>query len=482
MPEDEEHTSGTGFWALLWSNFPLLGVLAVSVLAFLVVAHLDDAAGAAQARERSGLSRGTIVDRKGHRLAYSIQVKGKIERKYSLQDLEAPVGYRDPSGHWHGIEKEQSQFLDGATVRGDWRTFLLHLRGQSALGGRLRLTLDSALQKTADSALGQTKGAVVALDPRTGGVLALVSKPYCSPNSLSRARQYAACRGDPGQPLLDRAVQMLQPPGSAFKITTLSAAFDTHRFSLTSIFSGADAFGPSPYFDNVTYPSNVTRTDLTQLTLPQALAFSDNFSFAHIGLTLGAPTLLKYAHRYLIGKSIPFDYPVAPSSIANNDPHPTLSELAQSSFGAAVDHVTPMEMALIAETVANGGTMMAPHLIQDWEDQNGKVTRKYPAHALSHVMSRHAATDLTTAMIFVVDHGSGYRAQINGMAVAGKTGTAASGGYYPHAWFICFAPARHPVVAVAVLHEFSGEGFKFAAPIARKVLITALRERRFHVK
>jgi len=249
---------------------------------------------------------------------------------------------------------------------------------------------------------------------------------------------------------------------------------DTGRFHLSDIFSGADVWGPSPYFDNTAYPSNVTRSDLTQLTLMQALAFSDNFTFAHIGLTLGGPTLLRYAHRYLIGRRIPFDYPVAQSSIANGHAQPSTPEVAQSSFGAEVDHVTPMQMALIAETVANGGVMMAPHLLKDVETASGRVLSRYRVHALGRVMSARAATDVTTGMVFVVDHGSGYRAQIAGMRVAGKTGTAASGASVPHAWFIAFAPARHPVIAVAVLHEFSGEGFKYAAPIARKVLIAGL--------
>ena len=251
--------------------------------------------------------------------------------------------------------------------------------------------------------------------------------------------------------------------------------------SSPGLFSGADVWGPSPYFDNTTYPSNVSRSDLTQLTLLQALAFSDNFTFAHIGLTLGAPTLLKYAHRFYIGKSIPFVYPVKVSRIANGKDRPSLSELAQSAFGAEVDQVTPMQMALIVSTVANGGVMMAPHLVQDLETPAGKVRDRFPVHVLSNVMSRSAAANVMTGMAFVVNHGSGYLAQISGVQAAGKTGTAASGGYFPHAWFISFAPARHPVIAVAVLHEFSGEGFKYAAPIARKVLVAGLQEAGYHV-
>jgi peptidoglycan glycosyltransferase len=126
--------------------------------------------------------------------------------------------------------------------------------------------------------------------------------------------------------------------------------------------------------------------------------------------------------------------------------------------------------------------MMAPHLVADRETSNGRVIARYHDHVLSRVMSRSAAAQVTDGMIFVVDHGSGWPDQIKGMKVAGKTGTAESGRNKPHAWFIAFAPAQHPVVAVAVLREYSGEGFQYAAPVARKVLIAALREHGYRVQ
>jgi peptidoglycan glycosyltransferase len=313
-------------------------------------------------------------------------------------------------------------------------------------------------------------------------VLVLVSKPYCAPGALERSQVLSRCRRDPAEPLTDRVTQLTVPPGSAFKIVTLSAALDTRTFSLGSEFSGADVFGPSPYFDNVTYPSNVTRSDLTTLTLAQALAFSDNFTFAHIGLTLGASTFLRYAHRFLLGRHIPFELPVKPSVVAAGKARPSRSALAQSSFGAATDRVTPLQMALIASAVANHGTLMTPHLLRELRSPGGVVQFRYAPRVLGHVMSSRAARDASDAMVFVVDHGSGYRAQIAGVKVAGKTGTAASGGSHPHAWFIAFAPAAHPVIAVAVLHEFSGEGFEFAAPIARAVMVAALQEHGYRVR
>lgn len=456
--------------------------LAIAVSASLSVSRADLAAAQARARQSAGLTRGAIEDRNGAPLAYTANQRGKPVRRYSLPSLALPVGYQAPTRRWHGVERLYNDFLGATRAQGDWRTFFLNLQGKPAEGGTVRLTLDRSVQAVADKALGNAKGAAVALDPRTGEVLAMVSKPYCRPEDLASAATYRQCSKDRDQPLLDRATNLLLPPGSSFKIVTLSAGIDTGRFHLDQLFSGADAFGPSPYFDNETYPSNITRTDLTQITLAQALAFSDNFTFAHIGLTLGAPTFLRYAHRFYLGKRIPFIYPVQPSVVANGDNHPSNSVLAQSSFGGTTDRVTPLQMALIASTVANRGVMMAPQLVEELRSASGAVTYHFRREPLGRVISAKSAREVTDGMVFVVNHGSGYLAQIKGIQVAGKTGTAASGAYFPHAWFICFAPAYKPVVAVAVLHEFSGEGFKYAAPIARKILVAALAARGYHAR
>jgi peptidoglycan glycosyltransferase len=464
------------------ATLPLLAALAVIVGSFGFLAHVDDRAGEARARESRGLTRGPILDRNGRPLAFTVNIANGSVRRYPVPSAQPVVGYRDPSGRWHGLEARFDAFLAGTADRTGWNAFFQHLQGRAIQGGRLRLTIDSKLQATADAALGRSRGAIVAIEPRTGDVLALVTKPYCSSAVLVQTRAVRTCRHDPRRPLEDRATQLLVPPGSAFKIVTFSAAMDTRRFSLNSVFTGADAFGPSPYFDNEAYPSNITFGDMTRVSILRALAFSDNFVFAHIGLTLGGSTLLKYAHRYRLGRRIPFELPVASSVIADGRSHPSLAEVAQSSFGGEVDKVTPLQMALIAATVANRGVMMAPHLVEDFEDASGRQVRRYRDHSLGRVMSARAARDVTTGMIYVVEHGSGFKSQILGIKVAGKTGTAQAHAFYPHAWFIAFAPAHNPVVAVAVLREYAGEGFEFAAPLARRVLVTALRERGYKVR
>jgi peptidoglycan glycosyltransferase len=455
-------------------------LLVVVALFFVAAVTVEKQAEAARAREDLGLTRGLILDAAGSPIARTMNHGGQARRLDTLPDATAIIGYRDRHGRWQGLEGRYNAILTARHARADWRSFFLHLRGTSNTGDNLQLTIDSGLQRVAARALGRHAGAVVALNPRTGAVLALAGTPECRPPAGSPSSR-VACSSPSGGTAISPAIGRLFVPGSTFKIVTLSAALGTGRFHLTDTFSGPDVFGPSPYFDNSTYPSNVTRSDLTVLSLAQALAFSDNFTFAHIGLTLGAPTLLRYARSFSIGRRVPFDLPVAVSHVADGSPHPSTAQLARSSFGAPDDRVTPLQMAMIASAVANRGVLMDPYLVRSVIAPDGRVLQRTVPHSLDRVMSPSAARAVTDGMVFVVNFGSGFEAQIHGIAVAGKTGTAAGAGAKPDAWFISFAPAYHPIVAVAVLRENSGEGFEYAAPIARQMLVAALREHGYHV-
>ncbi|MGH2448847.1 MAG: penicillin-binding transpeptidase domain-containing protein, partial [Chloroflexota bacterium] len=329
----------------LLDNIQLLGsgrmsaVLAlVAIISFgLILA--DSSQTAAQASELGGVDRGAILDAEGGVLANvapGSNGRGMLAQRFP--SLAASLGYQDSVGRWHGLEGSYNAALSGDGSRSSFTGFLNHLMGRQIVGDNVRTTIEPGVQEVAQRALRGRKGAVVAIDPRTGAVLALASTP---------------CR--PDKPCLDRATSFLSPPGSCFKIVTLSAALDSGEFTLNSLFSGTDAFGPNPNFDNSLYPSNVTRSDLTVLTLAQALAFSDNFVFAHIGATLGAKVLSSYAHRFYLDRRIPFALPVARSTIFADHANPTLAELETSSFGATADQVTPLQMALIVSTVANHG-------------------------------------------------------------------------------------------------------------------------------
>lgn len=452
--------------------------MCIAALLFLALARFEDSASGAAWGETHSVFDGSFLDASG-RIMAGPGTSASDDRSLDTVHL---VGYESPGGQRTGLMGLYSSQLTARSARSDWRTFFLHLAGRPARGQDVILTVDRQLQRVAAAAVSHTQGAAIAVDPQTGDILAMASSPSCRRASLRERTGMHRCLSDSTHPLRNRVLDEVHAPGSIFKIVTLSAALDTGRFTLSSTFAGVDAFGPSPYFDNSEYPSNVTRTDLPVLTLPQALAFSDNFAFAHIGLTLGAATMLDYARRFGIDASIPFDLPVQPSEVAAGRSTISKSQLAQMAFGAPVDQVTPLQMAMITATIANHGVMLRPRIVVGLRRQGSRSGTFRKPIVFKRVLSPQAASDITSAMTFVVDHGSGYPAQIAGVRVAGKTGTAASGANKPNAWFISFAPAEHPVVAVAVLHEFSGEAFKHAAPLARRLLVAALKNRGYRVK
>jgi peptidoglycan glycosyltransferase len=210
-----------------------------------------------------------------------------------------------------------------------------------------------------------------------------------------------------------------------------------------------------------------------ELTFSQALIVSCNITFARVGMELGAGSLTRYAEAFGWNEAIPFDLPTEPSKIQSPSSMDPVA-LASASFGQGQDLATPLQMAQVAATVANDGVVMKPYLVNEVQDYNGKIIKQYGPKKLNQAISKETADTLTDIMVKVVDTGTGTAAQVDGVQVAGKTGTAEVEGQDPHAWFICFAPAGDPKIAVAVLVENGGEGGRTAAPIAREVLLEAL--------
>lgn len=441
------------------SRLPVALILVAALSAASILA--DTTVDATQARQALGLTRGSIVDVRRIPLASVTQRNGAAYMIYRDPGLTPALGRRGARGRWDGLELTYDDVLRVHPTEPPWRALASHVMGRVEHGDTVQLTIDDRLQRVAEHALGNHAGAIVALDPATGAIRALVGGPKGGAD--------------------DRAINRLYAPGSIFKIVTLSAALDSGRYRLNDVFSGSDVFGPSPYFDNLAYPSNITRTDLSAITLKQALAFSDNFTYAHVGVSLGQALWSSYARRFGIGRRLSFPFPVSVSHVLDDNSRPSTAELARSSFGAADDQVTVLQMAMITAAVANRGVLMAPRLVDRVTRPDGSALVKYPPRILARVMAPRSAREVGRAMAFVVNHGSGLYAQIPGVQVCGKTGTADSGAAIPHAWFIAFAPEKHPVLAVAVLREFSGEGFRYAAPLSRRVLIAALQEKGYGV-
>jgi penicillin-binding protein A len=305
-----------------------------------------------------------------------------------------------------------------------------------------------------------------------------VSKPSFDSNQINDPIYWNNLIHDPSSPLINRPLNGYYTPGSVFKIITLAGALDSHVASLSTVFSGEQATGPLTV-DGHVYPSTISnlndcggRVIPPPITLEQALICSDNITFASVGLQLGTSRFLDYAHRFGIDAEIPFDLPI---SVSRTGTIRDRVALADTSFGQGSLYVTPMQMLLADEAMADGGSIPQPVLVNKVTAPNGSVIKSGAAGTLFTPISSAAANDVRTAMTAVVQTGTGVLAQIPGVSIAGKTGTAeTSGGGMPHAWFVCFAPAEHPRVAVVVMVEHGGEGAYVAAPLAKQILQAAL--------
>jgi peptidoglycan glycosyltransferase len=423
--------------------------------------------------------RGRIYDRNGVLLAGRwIDANGFVHRTYVDSSLAQVIGYDSDIYGKTGIEASYDSYLSGKSPGTDWTEVINRWLHRPVTGDDVMLTIDERIQRAVAAALPNTPSAAVVADPRTGEILAMVSKPYFDPNALtgSKARAYwASLLADPEHPLINRVTGGLYAPGSTFKIVTLSAALDSGVASLSTPFKGAAATGPVVIDGHIFASGNNLPPGVTSVDLLHAFMYSDNIVFAQVGVKIGASRFLDYAHRFGVGQPIPFDIPVSISHVRNPGERFDQVALASSAFGQAYDHVTPLQMLLITEGIADQGRIPEPILVKQITAPDGSiVTRNTPSTLATPIRSTTAA-QVTTAMTDVVTAGSGFETQIPGVAVAGKTGTAETGdGLAPHAWFVCFAPADHPRVAVAVIVEHGGEGAFVAAPIARQILETAL--------
>jgi penicillin-binding protein A len=380
-------------------------------------------------------------------------------------------------------EQEFNSFLLGRAPEQFGQNVTDLLTARETPGGTLVLTLDRATQEAAERALGGNKGAVVALDPRTGAVLAMTTFPRYDPNQLSSHNPEAIRRNwdrlvsDEDGPLLNRAAGGLYPPGSTFKVVTAAAALENGVTMTQEL--------PSPTVLDVPQTSADIRNfggsscGDASLTLTEALVISCNTTFAGLGIKLGSEKLAAEAEKFGFNEPSPYQLPAATSVIPEKQDVPAT---AQSAIGQRDVRVSPLQMASVAATIANGGRRMAPFVAQEVVSDKGKVVKRFEGEDLGQAIPERVAGDLQDMMLQVVERGTGTAAQIPGRQVAGKTGTAQHAqGRPPHAWFIGFTSAGDRAIAVAVVVENGGSlgseatGGHVAAPIAKAVMETYLR-------
>lgn len=427
--------------------------------------------------EEYAIERGEIIAADGAVLARSVDTgtEYRYQREYPEGSLFADVtGYDSWKYGRTGLERTFNKELLGQGSRLTWRSLANRLIGASKKGNSIVVTADSRLQRTASEALGDRKGAVVALDPKTGEVLAMVTSPTYDPNITvpihgeDTEAMWEALNADPNKPLIDRCTSGLYPPGSSFKVVVAAAALDSGAVTPETEFSCNGELEVYGYTIH-----DFARKAHGTIDFARALVVSCNITFAQVGLSLGGPGLVQYAELFGFNQEVPFDLPVAESTIQPADTMDPVA-VAASSIGQAQVLATPLEMALVASGVANGGVIMSPYLVSEIRDYNGKIIGQIEPEEWQQPVDAETASVLTGMMVDVVENGTGTAARIEGVDVAGKTGTAEVGDGEPHAWFICFAPAYDPEVAVAVLVEHGGQGGVTAAPIARQVLEKAL--------
>ena len=431
--------------------------------------------------------RGSVYDRNGTELAYSEKVSEEIVETVDGQDVKKTIEkiarrYPYDNLYSHVIGYVTPDYSSRTLIENEFNSELLESDAFSKISDQLKtgekrgsdiyLTIDHELQQYAYEVMGNHKGAIVALNPKTGEVLAMVSKPDFNPNhdklNINSLEDTA---------LFSRAIQMPYPPGSTYKIVTSACAIENGYADETyNDTNGVYVIESSDGNDNNSYKcQNVNKYAYGSTTLRRGFEVSSNVYFSYLGDVLGTEPIQNTAKKFLLGrdirKAIGFELPIAKSSFQSGDM--TRAERAMSSIGQGKTEMTPMHMALVACAVANDGVIPKAHIVSAVGKSdviaNGEEQR---------VMKSSTANELKDMMFSVVETGTGTAARVNGVKVCGKTGTSensvtAKGGANSsktHALFVGFAPYDDPEIAICVVLEYAGFGGSVAAPVAGKVL------------
>jgi peptidoglycan glycosyltransferase len=423
------------------------------------------------------IKRGEILAADGTVLARSVPAPAHTwSRTYPAgSTFASPVGFAIPSqGRFAGLEKSANSYLTG-TQNG--LTSIFGEISSTRVGNDVHTTLDPKAQQAAIQALGSQAGSVVALDPRTGAVKVMYSSPSYNPNQPDHCRS-------PGCSELNRATGAHYAPGSTFKILTATAGIDSGLYTPDSLINGK-----SPLIVSGVPLENDGNQSWGPQTLTTAMTYSINTIFAQVAERVGRARMAEYMKRFGFYRVPPLDYPadeMAASGVRDSHgrlispTNPTV-DLGRVGIGEGAVSTTPLQMAMVAAAVANGGKLMTPHLISKVVNSDGVAVKTIQPRVYSQVMKPATAHELTDMMTKVVEEGTGTAVQLNGISVAGKTGTASigtPGSNLTQPSFVAFAPAQNPRVAIAVTVDEShgGYGGTVAAPIARAVLQTLLSE------
>lgn len=423
------------------------------------------------------IKRGSIITADGLTLAESIQqADGTYARSYPNGNLAAHVvGYYSQQYGTMGIENTQNDTLTGSKDYSSWQNALNSLAGISEPGNSVQLTIDSRIQRAAEQALAGRVGAIVALDPRNGAVLAWASAPTFDNTNIQAAIEAANASGGADTSMYDRATLALYTPGSTFKVLTLASALENGLATLDTTYDspGRMEIGGADVV-------SIGERGHGKISLAKAFALSSNTVFGQVADGLGAEKLVATARAFGYGQQLGLDFTTA-ASVMPNPEEMTEWELAWAGAGQPVGQghtpgpqATVMQNALMAATIANNGIAMNPYVVSQILAPDGTVLKTTRGRSLGQAVSSGTAAQVKQAMLDVVQNGTGSAAAIAGVKVAGKTGTAETNNANANSTFVGFAPYDTPTVAIAVVIEQNAKGEETAAAVGGQVLRAAL--------
>ena len=446
--------------------------------------------------------RGRIFDRNGVLLAESLpaNTRSGYIRHYTEPSLAGLIGYYVPNYPATGIEAQYNDYLSGQVGQTALTNQVNKLLHRPPVGNDLYLTIDVRIQRIVnrdfdtqiaidnENTFASNRGSVIVTDPHTGEILAMLSRPSYDPNKLvdtlsaNKLDYYNQLAQDPAEPLLERPIQSRYVPGSTYKTMTLLAALDSQKTTLDAPFNQKQALGPVQYNGQNIGPEGNNIGGYTirfPVSTNYGFAHSDNVIFAQVGVNTGLNTWLDYNKRLYVGQQIPFDLPVTTSRVLPAG-QTTMADnqLAANAFGQGTDFVTPMQMSLIDNVVANNGQLMRPMLVMKATDRNKTVMQSFSSQTLGSQpqVSNQTATQVRQAMYGVVRCGSGLVQGVqlvnSPWGIIAKTGTAQVGGNHPaHSWLITQAPysvnnpTQLPKLTIVAMKENGGEGGSAVGPM-----------------
>lgn len=414
-------------------------------------------------REREeSILRGSVYDNAGEVLAYSAMDGSRQKRYYPFGGRYAHViGYNSVTYDKSGLENSFNDILVKSDPLENISGFF-DMDDEMEKGADLYLTINNALTAKAEKLMGKKQGAVVAIKPKTGEVLCMYSNPAFDPNESALEESFASLSQSENAPFLGRANQGLYPPGSTFKIITAAAALEA-GVAEKVLDEG------SAVIDGYVV-KNYNGKKLGEIDITQGFAQSSNVMFASYGVQIGERRLKNVAERFGIGVKLDFDISTS-KSLFSYDYAMGQTDLAACGIGQGKLLVTPLNMAMVAAGIANDGVIMEPYIVEKALYPSGRQAYATKPKVWKTAVSESVAGMIEDMMIECVETGTGTGARIDGVTVAGKTGTAENEeSDKEHAWFVCYAPAENPEIAICVMQEYAGVTGASCAPIARELI------------